>query len=64
MIDEVYLLAALRIGAGVDPASLSGVDPAPLSVSAAARLNLPIGSVRPMRGRCLGRLRKILEVIP
>ncbi|MEV5407397.1 hypothetical protein AB0K60_00960 [Thermopolyspora sp. NPDC052614] len=29
MIDEVYLLAALRIGAGVDPA--------PLSVSAAAR---------------------------
>lgn len=29
----------------------------------AARLNLPIGSVGPMRGRCLGRLRKIMETV-
>ncbi|MFO7249633.1 MAG: sigma-70 family RNA polymerase sigma factor [Actinomycetes bacterium] len=27
----------------------------------AARLGLPIGSVGPMRGRCLGRLRKLVE---
>jgi len=29
----------------------------------AARLGLPIGSVGPMRGRCLGRLRKLLEAV-
>jgi len=29
----------------------------------AARLNMPIGSVGPTRGRCLGRLRKMLEAV-
>lgn len=29
----------------------------------AARLGMPIGSVGPTRGRCLGRLRKLLEAV-
>ena len=36
-------------------------DPAPSYEEVSATLNLPIGSIGPTRGRCLGKLREILR---